>query len=65
MDAGLIQLVLIHALLRPEFPHEVRIAVTACTELGDGLTRRLTDESLGTVHGPARIVTSAVAAMAV
>jgi hypothetical protein len=60
MDAGLVQLVLVHALLGPIPPHEVRIAVTARAEFRYGRSRRLAEEALGFIHGLGWIVTRAI-----
>ena len=65
MDAGLIKLELIDALLRPELPHEVGIAMTARAELRYVGTRRLSDEALGFAHRDCRIVAGPIAAVAV
>ena len=65
VDTGLVQLKLVHALLRLESPHEFGAAVTARAKLRYRLALGLPDESLGPVHGHRRIVAGAIPSMAV
>src|ERR1035441_3246218 len=65
VDAGLVELKLVHPLLRPELPHEVRTAMTARTKLRYSLSRRLAHEAFGAIHGCAGIIGGPISAVAV
>ena len=65
VDAGLVKLELIDALLRAEAAHEVRIAVTFRAELRNRHTARLAEETLGLAHRDRWIVAGAVAAVTI
>src|ERR1019366_5885489 len=65
VDAGLVKLVLIDALRRREFPHDVGLGVAARAEFRNGGSRRFALEALGFAHGYVGIVARAVAAVAI
>jgi hypothetical protein len=65
VDAGLVELELIHAFAGGVFAHVVRVAVAGGAEFRNGGARRLALESLFLVHGDIGVVARAVAAVAI
>src|SRR5579883_2976431 len=65
VDAGLVELELIDALLWAKSPHEFGFAVAIGAKLGDRCALWLADESLRFRHGDGGIVAGRIAAMAV
>jgi len=65
VHAGLIQFKLVHSLLWPELPHEVRVAVALRAQPGDLGSLWLPYETLGFAHRLFGIIAGRIAAVAV